>query len=492
MKSIMILVFVFFLAFTGIASAGSDTDRVVELEKKMKEINAALSALQDEISALKAQKAEAQKTDVSPSPASAAAPESAGEWAKRITLNGQVRFRGYDVDNIRDFDGNNDNDHWNVFRILGSLKATVKATDDVTAVIKVTNQNYGNGVATKYGQELTNISDKVFLDNAYINAQNLFGAPVDLTAGRQNLNYGTGFVFFRGKSQYSSTAGFFDGIKLSWRPTADTALDMLYMKAEENNRDNASEDDTNLKGVYFTASKIPVMGQAELYAMNRNDQIIDKNIWMFGSRISNKMENGLDYSMEAALQTGDALANVDQKAWGGKTEAGYTFKSVSAKPRIYCGLAYLSGDDTATKENEGWDVFYGGWGGAPQFGDLMGFIFVNAGADNSLSKIYNYNRLSSLSGEVVFGNFQMATIGASIVPVKDLTLDASYHNMKFNKTYAGVSNDFGNYYQTSLKYQYNKYLSFSLCGAFLAPGDAFNKTAKDTARELLWETNIQF
>ncbi len=59
-----------------------------------------------------------------------------------------------------------------------------------------------------------NRDNKIFLDNAYIEARNMFNLPVDLTLGRQNLIYGSGFVILDGQSQFASTSIYFDGVKL--------------------------------------------------------------------------------------------------------------------------------------------------------------------------------------------------------------------------------------------------------------------------------------
>jgi hypothetical protein len=485
MKKIAVFVVIAFFSWMGIAAADSTSDRVAELEKKLSDMSGMMQAIQEEIVVLKGKETEGAK----PAAASASLQKAQGGWAEHVSLSGRVRFRGYDLENMWDFSDDQDGDNWNMFRTYGSLKATVKFTEDVTAVVKVANQNYGDGVSTKYGQELDNISSKIFLDNAYVYVRNLFGSPLNLTVGRQNLTYGSGFVIFDGNSQFASTNQYFDGLKLSYNFNPEIVLDVFYMNDEENNRDNKSDDDIHFSGVYFTAARTPVFGKAELYVLNRYDETLEKNIWTLGGRLSNKLENGFDYSLEGAYQTGDALAGVDQEAWGTKTEAGYTFKTAAMTPRVYAGMTYLSGDDLSTGKNEGWDVMYGGW---PQFGDLMAWMFVNIGDGSALGGVYNYNRLSSTGGEAVFGNFRMATLGGSFAPAKDFTVSASYSSMAFNETYAGVDNDFGDYYQTTLKYQYNKQLSFSVYGALLAPGDALAATGMDNASELYWETRFDF
>ncbi len=471
--------------------------QVQDLEKQMAEMsrmfNQKMAAMQREIAALK------QKQAVpTPMGVSSTAP---ADWTKKIKLNGMVRFRGYDLQNFWNFDNSKDSDHWNVFRLKGSLKATIQATDDVTTVIQLTDQTYGEGVGVDIhnGYEGDNRDNKVFLDNAYINVRNMFDLPVDMTFGRQNLIYGSGFVILDGQSQFASTSIYFDGVKLRWHATDKTFLDLLYMKDQEGNRDNASNDDITLSGAYLTSKDCPYIGKSELYILNRDDEGLGKNIWMYGIRLSDKLANGFDYSVEAAIQRGDANKTQDQKAWGSKLDAGYTFQQLSMKPRVYLGYDYLSGDkdpgNTTTGDNEGWDVFYGGW---PQFGDLLAWKYVNAdnkntGAyRNNLAHVYPYHNQSSTGGEAFYSNLQIMTLGSSAHLLKNLAANISYSKLKFNHTYAGVSDDFGDYYQGKLKYQYNKNLSFSMYGALIAPGDAFNGIPKNDATEAYWETEYKF
>ncbi len=160
-------------------------------------------------------------------------------------------------------------------------------------------------------------------------------------------------------------------------------------------------------------------------------------------------------------------------------------------PRLYLGYAFMSGDDPNTADNEGWDVFYGGW---PQFGDLLAWKYVNLpNSYNSLKSVYSgFNEHSKVTGEAVYSNLQVATLGVSANLLKNLNGNISYSKLTFDETTAGVDDDFGDYYQAKLKYKYNKQLSFSLYGALLSPGDAFNTTAKDDATEVYWESDFRF
>ncbi|MEW6594255.1 MAG: alginate export family protein [Thermodesulfobacteriota bacterium] len=417
-------------------------------------------------------------------------------------MGGQVTFRGYNLQNVWDFNDASDSDNRDLFRTKGSIWADFKATDNVTARVQLTDQTWGEGVTytasslSATDSAMDNNSNKVFLDNAYINVKNLLGLPVEGTFGRQNLIYGTGFVILDGQSQFASTSIYFDGVKLRWHVTDQMMLDGFYMKDQENTVANSANnwagDDITLSGFYFTNKKCALTGmQQELYVLNRNDEALQKDIWMYGVRLSDKLANGIDYSLEGAIQKGDATATLDQDAWGCKLDAGYTFKDMGWKPRVYLGYAFMSGDGNANDgDNEQWDVFYGGW---PQWGDLLAWKYLNIGAGNKLSSVYaGYDDYSTVAGEAVYSNLQIATIGTNFVPLDKFSVNLSYSDLKFDKTDAGVDDDFGDYYQAMLKYQYTKQMSFSLYGALLSPGAAFNSTPKDDATEVYWEAEYKF
>ncbi|MCX5865067.1 MAG: alginate export family protein [Deltaproteobacteria bacterium] len=483
-----------------LAGAGNSNDRVADLEKQMTDMSKAFTAqmqvMKDEITALKTKNAEMGKEVASTSDAVKKGVDMA-EWTKKVSLGGQVTFRGYNLQNVWDFNNNVDSDNADLFRTKGSIWADFKATDDVTARIKFTDQTWGEGVS----DSLDNKSNKVFLDNANINVKSMFGLPVEGTFGRQDVIYGSGFVILDGQSQYASTSIYFDGVKLRWNLTDQLMLDGLYLKSKEktmyNNANGNSGDDQTLSGFYLTNKKCPITGmQQEIYALNRNDEAIKKNIWMYGLRLSDKLANGIDYSLEGAIQRGDAgMANgtgavLKQDAWGTKLNAGYTFKNLDWQPRPYLGYAFMSGNKSSTTDkSEQWDVFYGGW---PQWGDLLAWKYLNLGTANKLSNVYSYNAFGTDTAEAAYSNIQIVTIGIGAKPLDKLSIDLSYSKLTFDQTNPGVSDDFGDYYQTNIKYQYTKNLSFSIYGALLAPGDAFNSTPKNNATEAYWEAEYKF
>lgn len=409
----------------------------------------------------------------------------------KLDLGGDIRLRGYDFTNFWNFENDNDGDNWNTFRLRTRLYTRATLTDNVAGYVRISNQTYGEGVGV--GQ---NTDENVFVDSAYIDMNNFFGMPLDLRVGRQDMMYGTGFVLFDGESDVASTAIYFDGIKLTWRITDTAKLDTFYMKDEENNRaDINGDDDINLMGGYFTGHCPVIGGQQEVYLLNRTDEGNDKDIWMGGFRLSNKMECGLNYSAEAAYQWGDAYRNaagniLDQDALGYKLEVGYALDMDGVKLRPFIGYASMSGDEDADDDDfEGWDVFYGGW---PQFGDLLAWVFVNGPAQYSTA----YAGTSTVVGEANYSNLNLATVGTDIC-VGKVKATVSYTQLTIDEEDAMTNanfesdDDYGDYYQLMMTYPYNKYLSFSLYVGAIDPGDAFPDSC-DMAHEIFWETNLKF
>ncbi len=410
------------------------------------------------------------------------------------SFGGHTRVRGYDMKNFWTFNDDQDFDNWSTFRHRTSLWTKVDTGYDVTGYVKITNQNYGEGLTYEDAWEVDNASNKLFIDNAYIDINNLFDVPVALRIGRQNVIYGTGFVLLDGQSQFASTSIYFDGLKLSADLGQNAKVDLLYLKDQEGNRDDGSDDDITLSGAYFTANCPIIGGQQELYILNREDENIEKDIWMGGIRLSDKFECGLDYSGEFAYQIGDAFEaedgeDIDQEAYGYKLDLGYTLKDVAPTPRFFLGYAFLSGDEDDTDdESNRWDVFYGGW---PQFGDQLAWKYVNIGPGNNIANYdEDYNELSSTGGEAVYSNLSKATAGVGLNFTKKLNAKISYSMLTVDEPDPGADDDFGDYYQLEAQYKYTDFLTFALYAAAIEPGDAF--VNDDTAHELFWETKLTF
>ena len=426
---------------------------------------------------------------------------------ENVKFGGQVRLRGYAIENFFDFNDNTlpvdvDN-NYDAFRLKASVFTKVDVGDNITGFVQLTDQNYGENNTDDWEDD--NKTNHVFIDNAYIKVKNVLG-PFSLKLGRQNVIYGSGFVLLDGQSQFASTSIYFDGVKASWDITDKITLDALYLKDQENG--TSADDDTTLSGLYLTAKNgwCPYFsGQQEVYALNREDENdlqgttteSQKDIWMFGVRLSDKLECGLDYAGEVAMQVGTAYDGCDQNATGYKFDLGYSFNLGDLKPRIFGQYVLLSGDEDDTGNDfEGWDVFYGGW---PQFGDLLAWKYVNVvhpalGQLNAIPGPNNGNdSMSSYGGEADYSNLEIMTIGVGFGIDDKIFPKVSVSKLKFDETaaYNLPDDDFGNYYQLNVKYVYSKALSFGAYYAIIEPGDAFPNN-QDNASEFFWEAELKF
>jgi len=412
-----------------------------------------------------------------------------------LAFGGDVRLRGYDLENQFDSDDCAEGDHYRAMRLRTRIWATVALEHDVTGEIRLANQNWGEGVTYPPGDagdrwEVDNKSNKIFVDTAWLEAGRLLGLPVALRLGRQALMYGSGFVLFDGQSQFASTSVYLDGARLRVTPGEAWTGDLFWVKDQENARDEAAHDDLTLSGAYLTHRSAWAEGTEEAYVLRREDQLLGKDVWLFGARAAHTYTWGLDYSLEGGLQRGDATRELSHEAWGVKTEAGFRPDGLPWAPRLFGGWVGLSGDDPATADvNERWDVFYGGW---PQYGDLMVWTFVNVGPGNNIAGYDpGYADLSSVPGEAVYANFLMPFAGLELRPHASLDVRLSWAPVRVHRPAAGVSDDFGDYWQASAKLRYSRQLSFGLYAGLIQPGAAFGPGA-DPQREFYWEAELRF
>jgi hypothetical protein len=430
-----------------------------------------------------------------------ATPAMALTW-DNLELGGKVQLRGYELDNMWDFNDDTDGDRYSTFRSYTSLYTKAKVSDDITGFVNIANQHWGD-----IGKTGENYDANIFVDNAWIQVTNLFNQPVTMTAGRMNLMYGSGFVLFDGQSQSGSTSLYFDGVKLGLKLGENALLEGLYFKDQEKNRDNANTDDITLSGAYLTAT-CPLLGnKQELYMLNRRDENIvvnsvnaTKDIWMAGLRVSDLLDLGtekefaLNYAGEVAYQFGNfakfsgPVQDIDQDALGYKLDAGFKFKNILLAPRLFANYTFMEGDDPNTADQERWDVFYGGW---VPYGDMLAWKYLNVPPNTSMANYdAGWNEGSTVGAEAVYSNLKIATLGLGCNLTAQLSADVSYSLLTVDQPDPGKDDDFGDYYQVNMKYAYSPNLSFSIYSAMIDPGKAF--TFDDNAYEFYWETQLKF
>ncbi len=271
---------------------------------------------------------------------------------------------------------------WSRYETSVLLNFKADFTDNVSAFIEFydwhiwgedfRSRDYVTGIDTR-----ANSNDDVEIEQAYVEVREMFGAPLTLRVGRQDLIMGKGWLVTNmlTPSQYSSH----DAVRLTYKQ-GDWTVDAFASKL--NDRFQIEQDgDIDFYGVYGTyagwkpltvsaywyflrdglsphdTTGNPVMEFAE-DIIGRDDYGVTK-LHTVGIRAFGK-SSGFDYDLELAYQFGEAdslgstfkpigmIYGDDDANWGdlgAELTIGYTFEDVKWSPRIYTLGVFYQGDD---------------------------------------------------------------------------------------------------------------------------------------------------
>ncbi|HUW61750.1 MAG TPA: alginate export family protein [Candidatus Bathyarchaeia archaeon] len=319
--------------------------------------------------------------------------------------------------------------------------------------------DYVTGVDRRAGT-----GDDVEMYQAYIEANEMFGFPLRLRIGRQEMNLGSGWLigtndegpYFRGLS--------FDAVRATYK-TDMFSVDAFWAKLADFSP--LEEDgDIDLYGVY--ASYLGVENSTfDAYWLLVRDAISRQDTqggWL-GDWVENLLSvddydptylhtvglrgagkyGAFDFEAEAAYQFGNADAvnrgfagqgllsayGPDGEtfgAWGGNLEVGYTF-DMEFQPRVFIGGAYLGGEDNR-------DVDFVQWLGA------MFCPFWSADSSLSFNRLFSNWKYSNFLDSGVAGganafnaavgsagadlsNVWLARAGLSVMPTEQLRVEVT-------------------------------------------------------------------
>jgi hypothetical protein len=243
--------------------------------------------------------------------------------------------------------------------------------------------------------------DEIIFENLYAEFTGLFGLPVGIRIGRQDLFYGDGFVICDGGALDGSRTTYVNGVLLTsriplwsfdtfmaWDPKRDK-----YLPRINNRYTQLLETDEFLAGLFLrrlASGDVPLRYTFEPYYIYKTESAPDctATIHTFGARVTFPIYGALVLG-EFAYQGGRAPeSNVDEEstvqrprlegpqsisAFGGwaRIQAGIN----SPVPvRVTGGYIYLSGDDRTTRNKyEGWNPILGRW---PLWSELYIYTLV--------------------------------------------------------------------------------------------------------------------
>lgn len=219
-------------------------------------------------------------------------------------------------------------------------------------------------------------SDDVEVVQSYIEAGELFDAPLRLRVGRQKIEFGKGWIV--GATASSGRSQSFDALRLTY---SSGLLDVdAWASVLAESGVGEQDGDVNFYGVHATLKPIEPLSISAYWlyvrdARSINDTSFSAPIeWLenwigrdnydptelhtFGARLFGSAGN-FDYDLELAYQLGEAGAvgtlfrpagflygddSAEFGAWGGDIEIGYSLECWWLR-RVYIGGAYYGGED---------------------------------------------------------------------------------------------------------------------------------------------------
>ncbi len=323
------------------------------------------------------------------------------------------------------------------------LNARADFTNNVAAFIELeAYELWGTDFRSNYitGADAAAVTtNDVEVYQAYIEASEMFGAPLRLRIGRQEMQLGKGWLVDDITTAIIGRS--FDGLRLTYGNDV-FEVDAFFSMLAEGGSFAENDDDVTFAGVYGTYKGIDAL-QASLYWLWIRDprSLNDTNFiapleWvedLFGlddydstnmHTVGMRLFGGtgsFDYDLELAYQFGEADAigvgfaavggiygddGAEFDAWAGDLEIGYTAEELPWSPRFFVGAAYFEGKDNR-------DVSFLEWANP----------FNRADASVSFNRLFPgapYSLVLEIGQDM--SNFWMAKAGTTVHPTDSVTL----------------------------------------------------------------------
>jgi hypothetical protein len=214
--------------------------------------------------------------------------------------------------------------------------------------------------------------DEIFVDQLYFKWKNISDIPVTLTAGRQNMMFGEGFVIMDGGPLDGSRSGYFNAIRTDYQFRPKVNLTAFYSTQHRtddflpliNDKSKALTDQhENAGALYFDGTFGSRNFQA--YYIRKDAKSIatrpKSEINAIGERTQSPIVKNVALTFEWAYEFGK-MGTTNLSAFGGYIYLTWQSGWPQKYPlTITLGTIYLSGDDPNSTKYEGWDPLYGRW-----------------------------------------------------------------------------------------------------------------------------------
>ncbi|MCD6521372.1 alginate export family protein [Candidatus Calescamantes bacterium] len=391
---------------------------------------------------------------------------------QNVRVGGDIEVRGIwqkDVDLIaEDWSPKVSNFLYQCTRVYVSADLT----DNVNAYVRFLNDRFW-GTDAKAGET----GSEVDVDLAYLTLAEMFGFPMSLTIGRQELSYGEGFLVGDGVSDVYIISGVntfayvygpkkaFDAIKFSYSYENST-VDMIKAKLSEGYGQGTDENlygiNWNLKTDTYGTWDFAVFAKFQNPTTKGRNETVAFSIRGAGE-IPQVTVGKLEVKGELVKETGkvDAVSSgtgdtEKLEAWGGYLGVKYTFDN-PYEPYINLCYTRMTGDKANTDRIESFDPLYQD----EKYGEIAYALLYSGAAYNA--KIFQ--------------------AGLGFKPNEKVGVDLTYYNFDEDQHVTGGSStdnrNLGKEWDLLISYDYTEDVQFGLCYAVFIPGKAITEALDD-------------
>lgn len=409
----------------------------------------------------------------------------------KVTLGGELRFRGESQVNVGDFNDDR-SDKKNAYDGRVRLSIQAETSKNTTGLVQLESNNgddtsdtyvWGGGTSKGTYTEGNSKRGDMRILQAWIQTKNLVGTPLGLKIGHMPLKLGNGL--FLDHSQYGD-----DAIMLFMDPSKELNIALVSAKATEGTNTNLNaagganhnEDDTNVYALLFSlkGGGFNLSGDAT-YLDDQN--AVDKGLhfWNYGVRTNSKI-GPIGFKADIEYQSGKAKNDVtatigETKYKGYALLAGINF---DMNPITLDAEMVVGSGDSNSADNK-----------SKQF-------VTSLSSTQYYTYVYDYRARTAGTGgpaaaasalgapSTGIANTTYYKVGASAKPTKDLSASLNLYWLKATKAVSTGNNytkrDIGKEIDAKIVYQIEKNLVYFVEGGYLMAGDLYkNITENDTS-----------
>jgi len=327
------------------------------------------------------------------------------------------------------------------------------------------------------------IWQEALFDQLNVVWRNIGGLPLTITAGRQDIILGNGWLVLDGTPLDGSRTIFFDAVRFNYNwKEANTTFDGIYidndfegdryLKPFDHTGQNLIEQDERGAIFYVTNKSLPKteINGYYIYKHDTPKQAVvgyDSETHTIGGRIAGDFGDNWKYYAEGAHQWGKRNSE-SISAYAFNSKLVYLCKDALSN-QFRVGYEFLSGDDPGSHKNEMFDPLWGRW---PQWSELYVYT-VTLDNPGRPGQVTNFHRLGG---------------GWTCSPAKNLEWSNDYHLLFCDENTRGSSAGFsehgtfrGQLLTSVLKYKFNDHVSTHVWTEFFFPGNYYADSRNDPA-----------